>query len=111
MSAVTGACLVVRKDRFLAVGGFDAELFAVAFNDVDLCLKLNARGWQSFYEPRSRLVHHESKTRGLDREGADKSRFAGELAALKARWRTDSQPDPYHSPALSRYSDQFVVRL
>lgn len=111
VSAVTAACLVVRKDRFEAVGGFDAENFTVAFNDVDLCLKLNAAGWQSFYEPRACLVHHESKSRGRDLHGPGRVRFAGELAALKRIWGTDRFQDPFHHPELSQFTEQFVVRL
>jgi GT2 family glycosyltransferase len=111
VSAVTGACLVVRRDHFQAVGGFDEQRFPVAFNDVDLCLKLNARGWQSFYEPRATLVHHESKSRGKDSHRANRDRFAAELSALKTRWHTESTTDPYHHPSLSQYSEQFVLRL
>lgn len=121
VSAVTAACLVVRRDKVLAVGGFDAANFAVAFNDVDLCLKLNAQGWQSFYEPRATLVHHESVSRGLDRDPVGAARLAGELVALKARWGTGGAQgqvaapgeavDPFHHPALSPYSERFVVRL
>jgi GT2 family glycosyltransferase len=114
VSAVTAACLVVRRESFEAVGGLDEENFAVAFNDVDLCLRLNERGWQSLYEPRATLVHHESVSRGLDRDPVGAARFAGELAALKARWGTgdmDSQVDPFHHPHLSRYSERFVLRL
>jgi O-antigen biosynthesis protein len=111
VSAVTAACLLVRKDRFMAVGGFDAENFAVAFNDVDFCLKLNARGWQSFYEPRACLVHHESKSRGRDDQGRKKARFDGELAALKRIWSTNRGHDRYHHPELSQFGEQFVVRL
>lgn len=110
-SAVTAACLVVRRDHFLGAGGFDADRFAVAFNDVDLCLRLNAAGLQSFYEPRATLVHHESKSRGKDRDPVGRARFAGELAALKARWGTGLSTDRFHHPALSRYSETFVVRL
>lgn len=111
ITAVTAACLLVRKDRFEAVGGFDAANFAVAFNDVDLCLKLNARGWQSFYEPRACLVHHESKSRGLDSSGPKKARFDAELQALKRIWGTDTRYDPFHHPELSRFGERFVVRL
>jgi GT2 family glycosyltransferase len=101
----------VRRDHFQAVGGFDEQRFPVAFNDVDLCLKLNARGWQSFYEPRATLVHHESKSRGKDSHRANRDRFAAELSALKTRWHTESTTDPYHHPSLSQYSEQFVLRL
>lgn len=111
VSAVTGACLVVRKDKFLAVDGLDEENFAVAFNDVDLCLKLNQRGWQSFYEPRAVLVHHESVSRGFDTDPVGAARFAGELAALQRIWRTDEVVDPYHHPMLSRASEQFALDL
>ncbi|MBS0481861.1 MAG: glycosyltransferase family 2 protein [Proteobacteria bacterium] len=111
VSAVTGACLVVEKERFHAVGGFDEENFAVAFNDVDLCLRLNQRGWQSFYEPRATLIHHESVSRGLDRDPAGAARFAKELAALQRLWNTDRVTDPFHHPHLSRASEQFVVGL
>ena len=83
VTAVTAACMAVAKTKFMAVGGFDEEQFPVAFNDVDLCLKLNARGWQAFYEPRATLIHHESKSRGNDSAKPNRVRFAGELAALK----------------------------
>lgn len=111
VSAVTAACLVVRRDRFDAVGGFDEKNFAVAFNDVDLCLKLNKKGWQSLYEPRATLIHHESISRGLDRDKTGSARLAGELAALKAKWHTDLVRDPFHHPDLCRSSEQFVVAL
>jgi GT2 family glycosyltransferase len=111
VSAVTGACLVVARDKFLAVGGFDSVNFAVAFNDVDLCLKLNASGCQSFYEPRAILIHHESKSRGNDRDKVGRVRFARELEALKRKWHTDRFVDPHHNPNLSPFSEQFLVRL
>lgn len=111
VTAVTAACLVVRRERFLAVGGFDEVAFPVAFNDVDLCLKLNSRGWQSFYEPRAVLVHYESVSRGFDRDPSGAARFARELAMLKSRWQTDKVFDPYHHPQLSRASEQFALAL
>lgn len=109
--AVTAACLVVERDKFLAVGGLDERNFAVAFNDVDLCLRLNQRGWQSLYEPRAILIHHESVSRGLDEDPVGAARFARELAALKRIWKTDEIVDPYHHPQLSRASEQFAVAL
>jgi GT2 family glycosyltransferase len=111
VSAVTAACLVVKRDKFLSVGGLDEDAFAVAFNDVDLCVRLNAAGWQSLYEPRAQLLHHESKSRGTDLTPEKKARFAGELARLKQRWQTDQSVDPFHHPALSRFSDTFVIDL
>jgi len=110
-SAVTAACLVVQRARFLAVGGLDETRFKVAFNDVDLCLRLNARGWQSLYEPRAVLVHHESVSRGFDRDPAGAARFASELAALQETWATNRIFDPFHHPHLSRASEQFALAL
>ncbi|WP_245790216.1 glycosyltransferase family 2 protein [Erythrobacter sanguineus] len=120
-SAVTAACMVVERAKFVAVGGFDAERFAVSFNDVDLCLRLAARGWRSLYEPRARAVHHESASRGLDRDPRGAARQAREVMALEKRWGTklalfaptgdSSSPDPFHHPALSRLSEQFVLDL
>lgn len=111
VSAVTGACLVVAREKFLAVGGLNEKDFAVAYNDVDLCLRLNQSGWQSLYEPRAVLVHHESVSRGFDRDPVGAARFAGELRALQDIWRTESIVDPFHHPQLSRASEQFVIAL
>lgn len=111
VSAVTAACLVVDRERYLAVGGLDEERFPVAFNDVDFCLRLNAKGWQSLYEPRATLIHHESKSRGKDSHPANRDRFAKELAFLKERWNTDSAQDPFHHQSLSRFSERFVIDL
>ncbi|RZF60910.1 glycosyltransferase [Sphingomonas populi] len=111
VSAVTAACLVVRRERFLAVGGLDEASFAVSFNDVDLCMRLNAKGWQSLYEPRATLVHHESVSRGFDRDPVGAARLAGELEAMKVRWNTGEGVDPFHHPQLNRFSERFVVGL
>lgn len=120
-SAVTAACMVVERTKFEAVSGFDAEFFAVSFNDVDLCLKLAARGWHSFYEPRAQAVHHESASRGFDRDPCGSARQTREVMALQERWgtklasfgltRDSASPDPYHHPALSRLSEHFVLDL
>lgn len=111
VTAVTAACLVVKRERFLAVDGLDESAFPVAYNDVDLCLRLNQQGWQSFYEPRAVLIHHESVSRGFDQDPAGAKRFAGELAALKGRWCTDTAYDPFHHPQLSRACEQFALAL
>jgi O-antigen biosynthesis protein len=110
-SAVTGACLVVDRERFFAVDGLDERNFAVAYNDVDLCLRLNQRGWQSLYEPRAVLIHHESVSRGLDLDPVGAARYARELAALKRIWKTDEIVDPFHHPHLSRAAERFVVAI
>lgn len=111
VSAVTAACLVVQRKRFESVGGLDEANFAVAFNDVDFCMRLNARGWQSLYEPRATLMHHESVSRGLDRDPVGSARLTGELAALKTVWNTEECIDPFHHPQLNRFSERFAVRF
>lgn len=104
--AVTAACLVVEASKFRAVGGFDDENLAVAFNDVDLCLKLTERGWRTIFTPWARLVHHESVSRGHDVGGEREARFARESDLLQRRWGADLLQDPFYNPHLThRYED------
>jgi GT2 family glycosyltransferase len=86
VSAVTGACLLVGKEQFWEVGGLDESGFAVAFNDVDLCMKLQAAGYHNIYEPRATLIHHESKSRARDTHPTQIERYRRELALLQERW-------------------------
>ena len=109
VKAVTGACLAVARDRFLQVGGFDEDNFAVAYNDVDLCLRLDALGLMNVYVPAATLYHHESKSRGRDDHPANRARYARELEALQARWNTTQVVDAYHHPDLARSSEQYVL--
>lgn len=102
VTAVTAACLAIRKAVWDEVGGLDAERLAVAFNDVDLCLKLRARGYDIVWTPHAELVHHESATRGGDRAPADQARFAAELAVMRARWGAALDEDPFYSPLFDR---------
>jgi GT2 family glycosyltransferase len=111
VSAVTAACLLVAKHKFWQVGGMDEEGFQVAFNDVDLCLKLQAAGWRNFYEPRSVLVHHESKSRRKDYHADQISRYMRELALLQERWQTRQFADPLHHPALERSNEAYQIAL
>lgn len=111
VSAVTGACLLVRRSDYLAVGGLDEQAFAVAFNDVDFCLKLQTLGRQNIYVASAVLYHHESKSRGSDLAVANLNRFEGELERLQRKWRTQSYEDPWFSPMFSRASEQCVLSL
>jgi O-antigen biosynthesis protein len=110
VSAVTAACLVIDKSKFDLVGGFDEEL-AVAFNDVDFCLKVKAAGWQNVYVPHAVLLHYESKSRGNDASRRNASRFRRELQLLQERWATKTYDDPVHNPNLDRYNETFVVNM
>lgn len=109
VSAVTAACMVVQRSKFLAVGGMDAENFAVDFNDVDLCLKLERDGWTNVVVPAATLVHHESKSRGRTRTATERKRFDRELAELRNRWGTLSYRDPWHSPLFRPESERCLL--
>jgi len=101
VSAVTAACLVVRRAKYLEVGGLDEENFPVSFNDVDFCLKLRERGHRNVWTPHARLVHHESASRGRALAPEQRGRAEREIAALRARWASALLDDPSHSPNLS----------
>ncbi len=100
VSAVTAACLAVARDKYLAVGGFDAESFPVDFNDVDFCLRLGAAGWKTVWTPAATLAHLESVSRGPS-VGAKRTRFEQEAARFSERWRAVIRHDPFYHPALS----------
>jgi O-antigen biosynthesis protein len=104
VSAVTAACLVVRRALYLEVGGLDEDAFPVSFNDVDFCLKLRERGYRNVWTPHARLVHHESASRGKRMVAEQKSRADRELAVLRTRWADALVEDPFHSPNLSLFS-------
>lgn len=106
-SAVTGACLVVAKAHFDEVGGLDEESLAVAYNDVDLCLKLRERGLTNIYTPLATLIHHESKSRGLDFAPEHLERYMRELKVFQDRWHTTRAVDPWHHPLLARGSEVY----
>ncbi|MBF0566215.1 MAG: glycosyltransferase family 2 protein [Nitrospirae bacterium] len=101
VSAVTGACLMVRHELFGQAGGFDEDL-ALAYNDVDLCLKLAACGHLTIWTPYAVLIHHESKTRGYDLSKTQKERLAGESSIIMEKWgRYIERGDPYYNPNLT----------
>jgi GT2 family glycosyltransferase len=95
VSAVTGACLVIEKSKFLAVGGFDAEHFSISFNDVDLCLRLEAHGLQTIFVPEAALVHLGSATREDDDFTTGTERFRTEFRLMRERWGPRLDADPY----------------
>lgn len=102
VSAVTAACMVVRRADYLTVGGMDAENFSVAFNDVDLCLKLRQLGRRILWTPHARLYHHESATRQTWRSSEAQAHEQREVDHLRMKWRTDDFIDPSYSPNLTR---------
>lgn len=107
-SAVTGACLVVRRRVFDQVGGLDEQL-AVAFNDVDFCLRLRSAGYRNVWTPYAELVHHESASRGVEDNPVKLARFQGEVRFMQERWGAVLHHDPYYSPHLSTRSADFAI--
>lgn len=98
VSAVTAACLAVRKSVFLEAGGFDEQDLAVAFNDVDLCLKIGATGLQLIWTPLATLYHLESASRGADTEPVAANRFRREIEVMRRRWGPVLDNDPFYGP-------------
>ncbi|MDR0499664.1 MAG: glycosyltransferase family 2 protein [Coriobacteriales bacterium] len=109
--AVTGACLMVSKDKFWQVNGFDESL-AVAFNDVDFCLRLHEAGYVNVFTPYAELFHYESKSRGYEDTPEKKKRFANESRQLRLRWVNLLQDtDPYYNPNLTLFREDFSVQV
>ena len=99
VSAVTAACIALRRAVYDEVGGLD-EAFAVAFGDVDFCLRVAERGYRIVCTPFAELYHHESVSRGYEDTPAKQQRFTGELQLLRDRWEASLQADQYAHPSL-----------
>jgi O-antigen biosynthesis protein len=100
-TAVTGACLVVKKALFEQVGGLNDQELAVGFNDVDFCLKLVETGYRNVWTPYAELIHHESATRGQDNSPEKQRRAEKELRYMRKRWGDQLHIDPAYNPNLS----------
>jgi GT2 family glycosyltransferase len=110
-SAVTAACLLMSKELFNEIGGFDENL-KVAFNDVDLCMKIRSLGKLIVYTPYAELYHFESKSRGKEDTEEKQSRFHGEVEYFKAKWKKELEMgDPYYNPNLSLEKNDFSIRV
>lgn len=109
LSAVTAACFMVKKEVFEKAGGFEEKL-AVAFNDVDFCLKVRHAGYLVVYDPYAELYHHESKTRGYENTEAKKRRFQEEIEYMRCHWMPDILRDPYYNENLSLKASDYSLR-
>lgn len=108
-SAVTAACLVVRRSVFEQAGGFNETDLAVAFNDVDFCLRVRAAGYRNLWTPFAELYHHESASRGLEDTPEKQTRFAREVAYMRARWGAVLDDDPAYNPNLTAEHEDFSL--
>lgn len=107
VTAVTAACLMVKRSEYLAVGGFDEKL-AVSYNDVDFCLKLRKKGLLNVFNPFCTLYHYESLSRGPDKKAKNEKRFGNEMLYFKDKWKNELEKgDPYYNPNFSLKSSYY----
>jgi len=106
VSAVTGACLMVRAAVFHEVGGFDEQTFAVAFNDIDLCLKIGRNGYRVLYTPHALLYHREAFSKAPE----DLIPHPKEVQAMQAKWKDVIAADPFYNPNLTRTAEDYSLR-
>jgi len=108
-SAVTGACLLIRKELFVEVGMLDEVNLPVAFNDVDLCLRIRRFGLRNVYCPQAELYHHESLSRGAEDTSAKRARAKQEIRYMENTWSSYLSCDPYYNPNLATKKLDFSV--
>lgn len=111
VTAVTGACLMVKKSLYEEVGGLEED-FAVSLNDVDFCLKLRRRNLLNVFTPFAELYHYESVSRGLDDNGEKAERYNRESARFREKWKEElEQGDPYYNPNFSLDRSDFSLKV
>jgi O-antigen biosynthesis protein len=108
-SAVTGACMVLRRQVFDEVNGLDEVNLAVAFNDIDLCLRIQERGYRILWTPYAELYHLESASRGFGDIQRISQRFRSEIGYMNTKWGHVIANDPYYSPNLTLKSGDFSL--
>ena len=106
-SAVTAACLLIKKSIYHEVNGLDEDNFAIAFNDVDFCLRVREAGYRNVWTPYAELYHHESATRGFEDTPEKQARFSKEVICMKNRWGDTLMNDPAYSPNLTLDLEDF----
>lgn len=110
-SAVTGACLLVKKALYDELGGLDEE-FAVALNDVDFCLKLRKKGLLNVFTPFAELYHYESASRGSDMSGENAKRYEEEAERFRNKWKDELEKgDPYYNPNFSLDHSDYTLKV
>ena len=110
LSAVTAACMLLRRDVWDEIGGLD-ERYQVAFNDVDLCMRIRKAGYLIVWTPYAELYHHESKSRGYEDTPEKQKRFQGEVMRFMSSWDKELKSgDPYYNPNLTLVREDFSLR-
>lgn len=110
LTACTAACLMVKRSVFNEIGGFD-EKFAVAFNDIDLCMKIRQKDYLIVFTPYAELYHYESKSRGSEDTPEKIARFSGEIQRFYDKWGKELKAgDPYYNPNLTLDKEDFSIK-
>ena len=109
VSAVTAACLLVRREVYREVNGLDEQNLAIAFNDVDFCLKVGQAGYRSIWTPYAELYHHESVSRGSEDTPEKAVRFQAEAEFMMKKWGEQLKRDPFYSPHLTLEREDFKI--
>lgn len=109
VSAVTGACLLTRREAFHAVAGLDEVDLTIAYNDIDYCLKLRTSGWRVVWTPFAELYHYESASRGYEISAEKKLRFEAEKRVIRKRWAGWIKNDPSYNPNLTLDDARFSL--
>ncbi|RTR05131.1 glycosyltransferase family 2 protein [Halomonas nitroreducens] len=110
LSAVTAACLLLRRSVFEEVGGLNEADLAVAYNDVDLCLKVREAGYRNLWTPHAELYHHESVSRGADDTPKKRARWLAECDYMRRTWEEQLDNDPAYNPNLTLVHEDFSLR-
>ncbi len=110
LSAVTAACLLLRKSVFDNVGGLNEHDLTIAYNDVDLCLKVREAGYRNLWSPFAELYHHESMSRGADDTPTKRARWLREVAYMRRTWAEQLDKDPAYNPNLTLVHEDFSLR-
>ncbi|HKS62353.1 MAG TPA: glycosyltransferase family 2 protein, partial [Xanthobacteraceae bacterium] len=108
LSCVTAACMLMRRDAFQALNGFNEDL-SVAFNDVDLCVRLRNAGWRIIWTPQVELIHHESATLGRHDSPERQTQFRHEVKLMRDLWGAALDSDPFYNPNLSLETNRFTL--
>jgi GT2 family glycosyltransferase len=109
LSAVTAACLIVRRLVYKEVSGLDEKNLPIAFNDIDFCLRLVERGYRNLWTPYAEFFHHESASRGYENTTQKRERFTSECRYMKQRWQELLMKDPSYNPNLALDLEPFML--
>jgi glycosyltransferase involved in cell wall biosynthesis len=109
VSAVTGACLAIKKTIYEKVNGLNEVNLPVAFNDVDFCIRVMMAGYRNLWTPHARLIHHESLSRGSENTPEKKARFKSEISYMRQKWGDLLDNDPYYNPNLTLVRENWAA--